>query len=89
MVTGLPGGPGFAFLDMEVQAKYERSESCSFISGCAAQKELSVARCCSHCKFPSELKVKDIFPQSHPTSSVHNEPSPRKRQCYDFVYISI
>lgn len=86
--AGLSGGPGFAFQDVEVQAKSERSESC-FISGCAAQKELDVARPCSHCKFPSELKVKDSFPRFCPTRTVHDDPSPGKHQCFADTYIYI
>lgn len=67
-----------------------RDLKAAFISGCAAQKELDVARPCSHCKFPSELKVKDSFPpRSCPTRTVHDEPSPGKHQCFADTYIHI
>lgn len=36
--TGLSGGPGFAFLDREVQAKYERSESCFHLWLCCPER---------------------------------------------------
>lgn len=66
-----------------------RDLKAAFISGCAAQKELSMARSCSCCKFPSKLKVKDIFPQSCPTRSVYDKPSPGKHQCLLILYIYI